>query len=384
MPISIDSEDVVWIGGDLYCKTPEALAIALEQCRDIGYEIQDSRIEGHSIREGRVTPEEMEKNGWSLWYASIDVRRGKCGSCDSYITTHGIHAHGNKCEVCGAVTHRHIINGSTVRFRFVDDEAFGSDIKMKVFRFDPRGWLYLAPHPLEGGLFTASGDRGWDYLQRNADKWELVRKWKRELIKLRYQKGLYIDDSAINMFEVWGHEYNATIVKVWDGQEYREWDKLPIPESFSIFETWHWAPLEPSPTLHKRVLLAVHNTDDKGFHYQDGRPWFRRETFAEMGKFVRHFTTLDADAWDEQSQRFRLDGPGGIDDVAWFCHPEAQVENRPNIGNFLVGLGKAIEGQPLTAGDQAAMQEAIDVDPDTWEFAENLTRGLVERLGPDK
>jgi hypothetical protein len=375
MPIEVNSEDAIWISGDLYCKTPEALAIALEQCRTIGYEIQDNRLDGHSTREGRVTPKQMEKNGWSLWYASIDVRRGKCGSCGSYITTRGILAHGNKCEVCDAVTHRHIINGSTVRFRFVDDEAFGPDIKMKVFRYDPRGWLYLEPWPLDGGFFTASGERGLEYLRQHADKWELVRKWKRELIKLRYQNGLYIGDSVINMSEIWGHEYNATIVKVWDGQEYREWDKLPIPESFSIYETWQWTPLEPSPTLHKRVLGAVHNTDDKGWHYQDGRPWFRRETFAEMGKFVRHFTTLDADAWDEQSQRFRLDGPGGIDDVAWFCHPEAEVENRPNIGNFLVGLSKAASGEQLTAEEAVAMSDAWNEDPDTVDFAKAIVTG---------
>jgi hypothetical protein len=177
------------------------------------------------------------------------------------------------------------------------------------------------------------------------------------------------------MSEIWGHEYNATIVKVWDGQEYREWDKLPIPESFSIYETWQWTPLEPSPTLHKRVLGAVHNTDDKGWHYQDGRPWFRRETFAEMGKFVRHFTTLDADAWDEQSQRFRLDGPGGIDDVAWFCHPEAEVENRPNIGNFLVGLSKAASGEQLTAEEAVAMSDAWNEDPDTVDFAKAIVTG---------
>lgn len=384
MPIEISSEDVVWIGGDLYCKTPEVLAIALKQCRTIGYEIKDNRVDGFSVQRGEVTPEQMEQNGWSLWYASFDVRRGKCRSCGSYISLVGIMAHGHTCEVCGAVTYRNIIDGSTVRFYFLGEERgfFGPELNMEAKRWDDEnGWLYLKYEFHPGGLGVFTGDKAKEYLARHKDKWELVQEDGQTLVKIHYASSLYVqEDDVIGVSQTWGHEQNADIVKVWDCKEYREWDRLPIPESFSIYETWHWAPLEASPTLHKRVLHAVHNTDDKGWHYQDGRPWFSRESFAEMSKFVRHFTTLDADAWDERSQQFRLDGPGGIDDVAKFCHPEAEVEDRPNIGNFLVGLSKFASGQRMTEGEAEAMARAAKEDPLTQDF----TKTVVTSERPNK
>lgn len=377
MPITINSEDVVWIGGDLYCKTPEALTIALEQIRGIGYEVKDERSDGRSIKEGRVTVEQMELNGWSLWYASLDTRRGKCDFCGSYITTADIRAHGTTCTECGEVIYRKLIDGSTVRFSFVDDgerSMFSPELNMEVKRWDTDGgWLYLKYGFLKGGLGVVIGDKAEAYLAANPDKWELVEEDGEHLIKVRYFNDFYVNpESTISMMDTMGHESHARIVKVWEAVEYSEYERLPIPDSFSIYETWHWAPLDASPILHKKVLGAVHNHDDKGWHYQDGRPWFRLETFAEMGKFVRHFTTLDADAWDEQSQRFRLDGPGGIDDVAAFCHPEAEVEDRPNIGNFLVGFSKAMSGQHLTPGEKTAMDRAVNEDPDTSDFMHSL------------
>jgi hypothetical protein len=44
--------------------------------------------------------------------------------------------------------------------------------------------------------------------------------------------------------------------------------------------------------------------------------------------------------------------------VAAFCHPDAKAENRPNIGNLLVGFGKAMSEQELTEDEMMAMVDA--------------------------
>lgn len=385
-PITINSNDVVWVGGDLYCKTPEALKIAFEQINGIGYEIDNLRDSDSPSREN-VTVEQMEQEGWSLWYAHLtDIRKGKCKSCDSLISTVGIQMHGHQCEVCGEVTYLDIIDGSLVKFRFNRDngEVFGPVLRMKAKRYDiEEGWLYLKKEFDEhGGFLVVSGEEAENYLALHADKWELVEENGEQLLKIRYvHRALLKEDGVdvIEMHEVSGHYWNHSIVKVWDGVEHSEYGSdFPLRESFGVYETWHWAPLEPSPTLHRRVLQAVHNTDDKGWHYQDGRPWFKRDTFQEMGKFVRHFTTLDADAWDVQSQLFRLDGPGGIDDVAEFCHLDAVVQNKPNIGSWLT----AVTGTDTSEGNLVNAAYALAEDETAQELVKclNTPRKEIEPL----
>ena len=91
---------------------------------------------------------------------------------------------------------------------------------------------------------------------------------------------------------------------------------------------------------------------DKGYYYQDGRQAFYEGQWKEMAKFVRHFTVLDGDRFDTAWPKFRNSGPGGIDDLAHFCHGNPIVENRPNIGNALVAAGKLMEGQTLTEDEK--------------------------------
>lgn len=360
-------EGVVVVGGNPYVKTSVALEALLVELRTIGYQIDNLREADHR-KKGGVSVETMEKNGWSLWYAKLDVRRGKCGSCQQHIDVAGIQSHGHKCERCGAVTYYEIMDGSTVRFSFVqrNENEYGmADLTMKARRWDTEAeYLYLYPEILDG--LWLRGDRAKQYFETNKDKWEEVEEDGQRLIRVRYRNSLYLEDedSAINPRDIHGHYWNHKIVLVLEGKEYGEYfSNFPIPQSMSVYEAWHWAPLDASPTLHKKVLGAIGNNDDKGWHYQDGRPWFNARSFEEMGKFVRHFTSLDADAWDVQSKQFRLDGPGGIDDVARFCHPNAEVENRPNIGNLLVGFSKVLSGQKLTDGEIAAMAD-VAKDPE--------------------
>jgi hypothetical protein len=363
---SATKEAVVTIAGDLYVKTKSALENLLNSLREKGYQIKNLR-DPEERYDKTVAVQTMEKNGWALWYASLDVRRGKCKTCGGHISTLGIQCHGHTCELCGAVTYYKIVDGSTVRFSFVqndDERDYGmADLTMKAKRWDvDAAFLYLYPEVLDG--LWLCGKEAKQYFKANHDKWEEVEEEGQKLIRVHYPNSFYLKDSAINPSDIRGNYWNHEIVLVWEGEEYPEYfSKFPIAQSLSIYEAWHWAPLKPSPTLHKRVLSAVHDGDDKGWHYQDGRRWFTEEKFAEMGKFIRHFTTLDADRWDEQSKQFRLDGPGGIDDVARFCHPNARGENRPNVGNLLYGFGKALSGQLLTNGEMTAMADAAK-DPE--------------------
>ncbi|HEU5114456.1 MAG TPA: hypothetical protein VFT82_01670 [Candidatus Paceibacterota bacterium] len=356
-----ENESVISVGGNLYVKNQAALDPLIAELNKVGYKVDNLRESEHR-KERNVSVEDMEKNGWSMWYAHLDIRKGKCHSCKQHISTTAIQCHGHACEKCGAVTYYDIIDGTTIRFSFIqrtDDGRSMADITMVAQRWDTEnGYLYLYPE-VRDGLF-ARGEGAKKYFEANKDKWTEVDEGGKKLIRIRYPNPWNYNVADINPSEIRGHYWNHEIVDVWEGKEYSEWaSDFPLPKSFSIYETWHWSPLPVSPTLHKHVLSAIGNTDDKGWHYQDGRPWFNERMFEEMGKFIRHFTTLDAHAWDEAWPRFRRDGPGGIDDIARFCHKNAHVENRPNIGNVLVGCSKIAHGTRLTENEMAALADGL-------------------------
>jgi len=351
--------DAIWILGNLFVKTPEALESVLAKLREIGYKVDDKRDEPEDgfLRHGR-TNEELEASGWNLWYAHLDVRQGKCGSCGSYISTLGIQTHDHRCEVCGAVTYLKIIRGSLVEFSFIEEDPgfFSPVLRMPAVRWDAEeGTLYLKLRFVGGGFRRLDETNAWEYIRRFRDKWELVRVGKDWCIKVHYPDSFYMQpDDVIEMRDISRHHWNHTIVKVWEGVEYREYDRLPIPDSFSVHETWRWTLLEPSPTLHETILHVGGVVSDQGYYYQDGRPAVRAGNFEAMGVFIRHFTTLDADAWEVDSRRFRLDGPGAIADVAAWCHPEAEIMNKPNMFNTINAMYDGLSGKPLSDQEVAA------------------------------
>lgn len=372
-------KDVVSIGDDLYAKTPEALSELLAHLADVGYRIDDLRDSDDRKKRG-VSVEDMERGGQSLWFAHLDIRRGKCGSCGQHISICGIRMHGHKCELCGKVTYYDIVDGSTIRFSFIQSgwSDARADITMTAYRWDTkRGYLYLYPK-VSKGLWLGN-EAAQAYFKKNNDKWERVTKRGRQLIRIKYPNPWRSDVSAIEPSDVHGSFWNHRIVRVWDGKEYGEFfENLPVPEYVSIYEAWHWAPLDASPYLHKKLLGAIRVGDDKGWFHQDGRAFFNDRSFSEMGKFVRHFTTLDADRWDEESKRFRRSGPGGIDDVAAFCHPSAETRNVPNVGNLLYGYHKLQTGLGITEGELAAMADALK-DPEAGEVSKSVMAALRRR-----
>jgi hypothetical protein len=352
--LPFEHDDVIPVAGNLYCKTPEALKALLAVLPNLGYEVKNNREDEYNLK--RTTVEQMEKNGWSLWYASLrDIRFAKCDHCKQYISTVGTRYHGHTCEKCGEIIYLEHVNGSSITFRFnpetpeYERAMFSPRLRGKVHKWDTEeGYLYIYLDTLEPSGLLTSNEIKQAYLAAHANQYELVNDTSYKSMKVRYPHPWNRDVAAIEPTDSYGHVQYCSIVKVWNGKEYSEWEQLPIPESMSIYEAWHWAPLPVSPTLHKKLLSAVGQTDDKGWHYQDGSPWFKSGTWKEMAKFVRHFTQLDADAFDRAWPRFRADGPGGIDDVARFCHHNAEVRDEPNIGNTLVAYGKLMSGQSLT------------------------------------
>lgn len=367
---------VVQIARDLYPLTEEALNSLSGELREIGYSIKNCREDEYRKDRG-VTVEQTEREGWYLWYASLkNIRFGKCDFCNAYISTVGIRCHGRRCEYCGEVIYRLIVDGSTVTFKFLDQKRHGSsgrssgtpELKMKAHRWDTdEGYLYLYPGFLEGNWSVVTGEQAQAYFDENADKWELT---NGRFIKIEDSLEFDRGTAVIEHYDIRKHEFGARTIKIWEGQEYKEHERLPIPESMCIYEPWHWSPLSPSPKLHERLISAVHMVSDQGYYYQDGRSVFSRYHFDEMAKFVFHFTTLSVAKF--RQTRFRFDGPGAIEDIARFCcGEEAQITNAPNIGNVLTVLGKAIEGKPTTEAERDAAIHGL-ADPMTGEFLDSL------------
>lgn len=342
-------DSVIWIAGSLYVKTETAMKQLITELKTIGYEV------------------ELSEHGTDHWFAKLpDLSRGKCDSCGELISTFGIRSHGHKCEKCGEVTYWKIVDGTVIRFVFIEhDENKESpgmiDISMVAKYWDTEaGYVYF--YPLLSGGFWTSAERAQAYFDDNSDKWELVEKDGVELIKMRYTQPWDYDICAFEPMDISSHHTktsNHSIVKIWKGVEYGEWSMdFPMPETIGLYGTWKWMPLAASPKIHEEIMHAAGQVSRKDYYYQDGRPFFIDVHWENMSTYIRHFTELDADAFDKAWPRFRRDGPGGIDDLAAWCHPEAEVRNDPNIGSLLVGFGKVLSGEHLEPGEVDAMQLA--------------------------
>lgn len=367
LDFKVEDNEIVDVMGSLYVKTPDALKRLLHDLRKRGYKVDNLRKAEYRKRDN-VSTDTMEKNGWSLWFAKLpNTRFGVCGSCHKLISTTGIQSHGHKCEKCGEVTYYDLIDGSTLTFVFNNDEERGflsPQLRMKVRQWDTKnGILYLYPEFLEGGFSVVTGEKAQAYLDRNKGKWTFGLIGSEKMIVIPCSLEWDRNTAMIERYDSYDHFWNHKIVKVWKDKQYNELDRLPVPETISVYESWHWAPLPlTTPRLHSRILRAVGQTDDQGWHYQDGRPWFTPGHWTEMAKFVRHFTQLDADAFDRAWPSFRRDGPGGIADIAHFCHEGGTIRNDPNIGNVLNAFGKILEGNYVTEQEVEAAKRGLD-DP---------------------
>lgn len=389
---AIRVKDVVEIPNcGLYAKSPKALKALFKELKRKGYEIEDCSVsKGEPGSFGHRPPRKVqEKEGWSLWFAKLKDNicqpKGKCGSCHKYIDTAGIRSHKHKCELCGAYTYREYIDGSIVRFKFISDERVISEptLKMKVFDYDDKlGCLLLYRVPEDGNGFNdCTTDKAADILVRNRDKFTHVERGGNDFLAIRYNpySGCIEPDAVISMYEVWNDFWNHKIVKLYDGKEYGEHDTLPIPETYNIYEAWHWAPLKPSPKLHEKIIHAAGMVSDCGYYYQDGRTAFYDIHLRRMRLFVEHFTTISLKEWDKMIAFAPKSGPGMIKAIATFCYDSPEIENRPNVGNLLVGTGKILEGQKLTHREKVAMADALKDSRESQKFFDIFGRVLPHK-----
>lgn len=356
-------DTVIMVAGSLFVKTETAMQQLIGELEMIGYEVKKS------------------EHGANNWFASLsDIRKGKCGSCGELISVQGIQSHGHQCEKCGEVTFWKIIDGTTIRFSFIErDESKESpmmvDLKMTAKRWDTdAGYVYFYSS-IEGGLWT-NKERAQAYFDANSDKWEEVDEDGEKLIKMRYTQPWDYEICAFNPSDIsgpYGKTRNHSIVKVWKGEVYDDWSQnFPLPDMINMYGKWHQPLLAASPTIHESIMSAAGQVSRKDYYYQDGRKALYEQSWRNMSTFIRHFTELDADKFDKAWPRFRTDGPGGIDDLARWCHPEAVVRDEPNIGNLLLGFAKIGSDQHLTPGEVAAMSRAAGDEKTLDTFARTM------------
>ncbi|MBI4414641.1 MAG: hypothetical protein HY566_00190 [Candidatus Kerfeldbacteria bacterium] len=353
----------------LYVKTPEAFE-ALKAVLTKG---------GYDLKDGSKDADHPVPHYWSAHLRKdVLVLSGMCGSCKGYIKVDGIRQHGHQCELCGAVTFRKFVDGTIIEFDFLKErERRGSSpsLRMRVKRYDAaRKELWLYAQPEDGNDFNNwSAEKAKIVLERNRENYRNLENDGGQWIVIGYDAfSPYIEsDAVISMMEIRGSEYNHRVVKLYDGKEYDDmaWG-LPVPESYAIYEAWHWAPLKPSPTLHESIIHAGGLVADCGYYYQDGRPAAFDIHLQRMRLFVQHFTTLNPETWDEMITKAPRSGPGIIKAVAAFCHPDAIVENKPNIGNLLTGFADIAQGKKLTEEEIAGIADALKDDEIRRDFDE--------------
>jgi hypothetical protein len=121
--------------------------------------------------------------------------------------------------------------------------------------------------------------------------------------------------------------------------------------------------------------MAAGMVADCGYYYQDGRQVFGYGRLDDMRKYVQNFTELSIDLWDAIIFNAPRDGPGFIKHVArGISGDNAQIENRPNICNAIIGISKIATSEGLTEGESDAMIRATE----DQKVMEQLTQLLKE------
>lgn len=385
----------------LYAKTPESLKNLFVKLKELGYEIKDCTKD----ELGHDKSEQIKEHCSYSWYITLsdDVAqpKGKCSYCGSYISLKGIRTHKHKCEACGKYTYLEFVRGSEISFCFVNDlsqeRRCRSKIKMKIFGYDKKLkslLLYATPLDNNRGLFDVSSDDAKSILKANSSQFRYLKPGFSKGIKRHIRKlkatGKYTEADAfrlskpnrpigvpliaipydpcspyvgvIDTYEMTGHVTNYRSVKICKGREYSEWESLPMPESYSVYEAWHWAPLKPSKGLHERIIHSAGMVTDCGYYYQDGRTAFFDIHLYRMRLFVDNLTTLNIDKWDLMMKTADKSGPGMIKAIAAFCQgvekEKAMVEDKPNIGNLLIGFNKFSSGEKLVEAESVALGKA--------------------------
>lgn len=177
--------------------------------------------------------------------------------------------------------------------------------------------------------------------------------------------GLLTGDWKINLADVQGSKQFYQSVKLYDGREFSEWDRLPFPETASVYLAWEKGyPLGPSRTLHERIINGAGMVSRTDYYHQDGSVAFYDIHLLRMRLFVEHLTTLDLTAWNAMVARAPKSGPGFIRAAAAFCQgtKTPEVTEEPNIGNLIAGHCKVARGEALNSDEARTYNAALGDD----------------------
>jgi len=378
-------EGVIPISGNLLCKTPEGLDELRLLLKQNGYEVKETCEEADEETYKESPRKLREEKMFYLWSAKFSDDnfevKGKCRACESLISIEDIETHKHKCEVCGDYTFLQFVEGrSAVNVEFIKSGVFVQDLV--VHHYDEINHILyffrniedidqlekMAPQVKAG--VKASYKTVDEKLKEAEGDFQIVKVDGIELIAVRYNS--YLSDGEREKAISNGEEDIKIIGSIrWVQVRHDKesilkppFKKFPGHKFVSIYEMWHNDLLEPSPTLHEKIMKFGGISSDKGTYYQDGRPApIGDYKYREMRRFVEHFTTLDVDKWDEMISRAPKDGPGLVETIAKFCHSEPQIKDSPSIGHLFTAAAKIQRGENLTEGEKIAMRRGLREDP---------------------
>jgi len=380
---------------NIYVTSEKSLAPLLNYLRSVGYDIKDIAADRSDRRE-KPSRLELEKNGGLLWFATLreDVaqRKAECGSCKTLISSRGVATHGHKCENCGDQTYLEYVRGGEVSFSVVYEQS--RDLRTPTFVVhsydDEAGILRFYVNPADCKDRRARRVRNFNLTPEQSMDMvdDLLRRFPRtfrleevegiDTLTVNHKATGYIQEDSINPSAIEGRIENYRLVKLFRGKIFDEWAHLPVPESVSVYEAWHWAPLRPSPTLYDKIMSAAGQTSDKSFYYQDGRPAFDKLQIKWMLNFIRGLTALDARKIKKRLNP-RLSGPDFIDTLARLSGNDDYIATRPNFGNTMVFLGKVLQGRGRVVTNRKEVREA-------WKgaYLDTNGRAVRETIGEER
>lgn len=344
------------VPGDFYAKSPVALKDLRKHLQDVGYDVKDSSAGVVGLGE-RPPRKVQEQEGWALWFGKLSdkvfQRKAECGSCKSLIDILGVQTHGHKCQKCNQPTYLEWVNGGEISFSVVDDtspsfrrpnfviHSYDKDKQSLNLYVDPADCSQRKDRRMRN--FDLTPEQSKDLVPELTKKFPQTFKLQKiggvKVLTVNHKDDHYVHEHGINTSHIEGSVQNYRIVKLFGGKEFKEWDSIPIPETVSLYEAWHWAPLKPSPGLYEKIMSAARQVSRKDYYYQDGRPAFVKKQLDWMLKFVEHFTTLDS---NEVGKHITPDmsGPGLIDALAKATGHENHIKTESNIFNGLILMDK--------------------------------------------
>jgi len=185
----------------------------------------------------------MEHN-YQFGVLKKEYRFGKCNYCNSIIDICGIQSHGRVCENCGEIIHRDYWDGSIIRF-YMRDKNEQTDGSLEIT-------LQLKKPPVDrdGEFEFDLISIPIDYYNNVQDKGVVINQLKKHNGLIIYNTETDIAESVIlnknqmNICETTTDrkyripENHSSVVKIWDGVEYSEFDDFPVNETITIYKDW--------------------------------------------------------------------------------------------------------------------------------------------------